>query len=74
MREYTFNKSPDESVKNAPLNDYSYDATGRKRSLIGEGTYSKNWKQMALSVGGPYNRRHTDAMYVGRGNADTDLE
>lgn len=42
MREYTFNKSPDESVKNAPLTDYSYDATGRKRSLIGEGTYSKN--------------------------------
>ena len=43
-------KAPDESVKNAPLTDYSYDATGRKRSLIGEGTYSKNWKQMALSV------------------------
>ena len=47
MREYTFNKSPEESVKNAPLTDYGYDASGRKRSLIGEGTYSKNWKQMA---------------------------
>lgn len=45
MREYTFNKSPDESVKNAPMTDYSYDATGRKRSLIGEGTYSKNWNR-----------------------------
>ena len=50
MREYTFNKSPEESVKSAPLTDYSYDATGRKRSLIGEGTYSKNWKQMVASL------------------------
>lgn len=74
MREYTFNKSPDESVKNAPLTDYSYDATGRKRSLIGEGTYSKNWKQMALSVGGQYNISHTDNIYVGSSNADTKLK
>lgn len=74
MREYTFNKSSDESVKNAPLTDYSYDATGRKRSLIGEGTYSKNWKQMALSVGGQYNISHTDNIYVGSSNADTELK
>ena len=74
MREYTFNKSPDESVKNAPLTDYSYDATGRKRSLIGEGTYSKNWKLMALSVGGQYNISHTDNIYVGSSNADTELK
>ena len=74
MREYTFNKSPDESVKNAPLTDYSYDATGRKRSLIGEVTYSKNWKQMALSVGGQYNISHTDNIYVGSSNADTELK
>ena len=74
MREYMFNKSPDESVKNAPLTDYSYDATGRKRSLIGEGTYSKNWKQMALSVGGQYNISHTDNIYVGSSNADTELK
>lgn len=74
MREYTFNKSPDESIKNAPLTDYSYDATGRKRSLIGEGTYSKNWKQMALSVGGQYNISHTDNIYVGSSNADTELK
>lgn len=74
MREYTFNKSPDESVKNAPLTDYSYDATGRKRSLIGEGTYSKNWKQMALSVGGQYNISHTDNIYVGSSTADTELK
>ena len=74
MREYTFNKSPDESVKNAPLTDYSYDATGRKRSLIGEGTYSKNWKQTALSVGGQYNISHTDNIYVGSSNADTELK
>lgn len=74
MREYTFNKSPDESVKNAPMTDYSYDATGRKRSLIGEGTYSKNWKQMALSVGGQYNISHTDNIYVGSSNADTELK
>lgn len=74
MREYTFNKSPDESVKNAPMTDYSYDATGRKRSLIGEGTYSKNWKQMALSVGGQYNISHTDNIYVGSNNADTELK
>lgn len=74
MREYTFNKSPDESVKNASLTDYSYDATGRKRSLIGEGTYSKNWKQMALSVGGQYNISHTDNIYVGSSNADTELK
>ena len=74
MREYTFNKSPDESVKNPPLTDYSYDATGRKRSLIGEGTYSKNWKQMALSVGGQYNISHTDNIYVGSSNADTELK
>lgn len=74
MREYTFNKSPEESVKNAPLTDYSYDATGRKRSLIGEGTYSKNWKQMALSVGGQYNISHTDNIYVGSSNADTELK
>ncbi|MEQ2508991.1 TonB-dependent receptor [Segatella sinensis] len=74
MREYTFNKSPDESVRNAPLTDYSYDATGRKRSLIGEGTYSKNWKQMALSVGGQYNISHTDNIYVGSSNADTELK
>ena len=74
MREYTFNKSPDESVKNAPLTDYSYDATGRKRSLIGEGTYSKNWKQMTLSVGGQYNISHTDNIYVGSSNADTELK
>lgn len=74
MREYTFNKSPDESVKNAPLTDYSYDATGRKRSLIGEGTYSKNWKQMALSIGGQYNISHTDNIYVGSSNADTELK
>ena len=74
MREYTFNKSPDESVKNAPLTDYSYDATGRKRSLIGEGTYSKNWKQKALSVGGQYNISHTDNIYVGSSNADTELK
>lgn len=74
MREYTFNKSPDESVKNAPLTDYSYDATGRKCSLIGEGTYSKNWKQMALSVGGQYNISHTDNIYVGSSNADTELK
>lgn len=74
MREYTFNKSPDESVKNTPLTDYSYDATGRKRSLIGEGTYSKNWKQMALSVGGQYNISHTDNIYVGSSNADTELK
>lgn len=74
MREYTLNKSPDESVKNAPLTDYSYDATGRKRSLIGEGTYSKNWKQMALSVGGQYNISHTDNIYVGSSNADTELK
>ena len=74
MREYTFNKSPYESVKNAPLTDYSYDATGRKRSLIGEGTYSKNWKQMALSVGGQYNISHTDNIYVGSSNADTELK
>lgn len=74
MREYTFNKSPDESVKNVPLTDYSYDATGRKRSLIGEGTYSKNWKQMALSVGGQYNISHTDNIYVGSSNADTELK
>lgn len=74
MREYTFNKSPDESVKNAPLTDYSYNATGRKRSLIGEGTYSKNWKQMALSVGGQYNISHTDNIYVGSSNADTELK
>lgn len=74
MREYTFNKSPDESVKNAPLTDYSYDATGRKRSLIGEGTYSKNWKQMALSVGGQYNISHSDNIYVGSSNADTELK
>ena len=74
MREYTFNKSPEESVKNAPLTDYSYDATGRKRSLIGEGTYSKSWKQMALSVGGQYNISHTDNIYVGSSNADTELK
>ena len=74
MREYTFNKSPDESVKNAPMTDYSYDATGRKRSLIGEGTYSKNWKQMALSVGRQYNISHTDNIYVGSSNADTELK
>lgn len=74
MREYTFNKSPDESVKNAPLTDYSYNATGRKRSLIGEGTYSKNWKQMTLSVGGQYNISHTDNIYVGSSNADTELK
>ena len=74
MREYTFNKSPDESVKNVPLTDYSYDATGRKRSLIGEGTYSKSWKQMALSVGGQYNISHTDNIYVGSSNADTELK
>lgn len=74
MREYTFNKSPEESVKNAPLTDYSYDATGRKHSLIGEGTYSKNWKQMALSVGGQYNISHTDNIYVGSSNADTELK
>ena len=74
MREYTFNKSPDESVKNAPLTDYSYDATGRKRSLISEGTYSKNWKQMALLVGGQYNISHTDNIYVGSSNADTELK
>lgn len=74
MREYTFNKSPDESVKNAPLTDYSYDATGRKRSLIGEGTYCKNWKKMALSVGGQYNISHTDNIYVGSSNADTELK
>ena len=74
MREYTFNKSPEESVKSAPLTDYSYDATGRKRSLIGEGTYSKNWKQMALSVGGQYNISHTDNIYVGSSNADTELK
>lgn len=74
MREYTFNKSPDESVKNAPLTDYSYNATGRKRSLIGEGTYSKNWKQMALSIGGQYNISHTDNIYVGSSNADTELK
>ena len=74
MREYTFNKSPDESVKNAPLTDYSYDATGRKRSLIGEGTYSKNWKKMALSVGGQYKISHTDNIYVGSSNADTELK
>lgn len=74
MREYTFNKSPEESVKNPPLTDYSYDATGRKRSLIGEGTYSKNWKQMALSVGGQYNISHTDNIYVGSSNADTELK
>ena len=74
MREYTFNKSPDESVKNAPLTDYSYNATGRKRSLIGEGTYSKNWKQMALSIGGQYNISHTDNTYVGSSNADTELK
>ena len=74
MREYTFNKSPEESVKNAPLTDYSYDATGRKRSLIGEGTYSKNWKKMALSVGGQYNISHTDNIYVGSSNADTELK
>ena len=74
MREYTFNKSPEESVKSDPLTDYSYDATGRKRSLIGEGTYSKNWKQMALSVGGQYNISHTDNIYVGSSNADTELK
>lgn len=74
MREYTFNKSPDESVKNAPLTDYSYNATGRKRSLISEGTYSKNWKQMTLSVGGQYNISHTDNIYVGSSNADTELK
>lgn len=74
MREYTFNKSPEESVKNPPLTDYSYDATGRKRSLIGEGTYSKNWKHMALSVGGQYNISHTDNIYVGSSNADTELK
>lgn len=74
MREYTFYKSPEESVKSAPLTDYSYDATGRKRSLIGEGTYSKNWKQMALSVGGQYNISHTDNIYVGSSNADTELK
>ena len=74
MREYTFNKSPEESVKSTPLTDYSYDATGRKRSLIGEGTYSKNWKQMALSVGGQYNISHTDNIYVGSSNADTELK
>lgn len=74
MREYTFNKSPDESVKNAPLTDYSYNATGRKRSLIGEGTYSKNWKQMTLSIGGQYNISHTDNIYVGSSNADTELK
>lgn len=74
MREYTFNKSPDESVKNALLTDYSYNATGRKRSLIGEGTYSKNWKQMTLSVGGQYNISHTDNIYVGSSNADTELK
>ena len=74
MREYAFNKSPEESVKNPPLTDYSYDATGRKRSLIGEGTYCKNWKQMALSVGGQYNISHTDNIYVGSSNADTELK
>lgn len=74
MREYKFNKSPDESVKNAPLTDYSYNATGRKRSLIGEGTYSKNWKQMTLSIGGQYNISHTDNIYVGSSNADTELK
>ena len=74
MREYTFNKSPEESVKSTPLTDYSYDATGRKRSLIGEGTYSKNWKKMALSVGGQYNISHTDNIYVGSSNADTELK
>lgn len=74
MREYTFIKSPEESVKSTPLTDYSYDATGRKRSLIGEGTYSKNWKQMALSVGGQYNISHTDNIYVGSSNADTELK
>ena len=29
MREYTFNKSPDESVKNAPLTDYCLLYTSR---------------------------------------------
>ena len=73
MREYTFNKSPDESVKNAPLTDYSYDATGRKRSLIGEGTYSKNWKRWLYRLSRQYNISHT-ITYVGSSNADTELK
>lgn len=74
MREYAFLLSPEESVKGSPLADYSYDATGRKRSLIGEGIYTKNWKKMSLSAGGQYNISHTDNIYVGNSNADTELK
>ena len=74
MREYAFNQSPEESMKETPLNDYSYDATGRKRSLIGEGIYSKNWKKISFSAGGQYNISHTDNIYVGSSNADTELK
>ena len=74
MREYAFNQSPEESMKGTPLNDYSYNATGRKRSLIGEGIYSKNWKKLSFSAGGQYNISHTDNIYVGSSNADTELK
>ncbi len=74
MREYPFVQSPEHSLRNSPLNDYSYEATGRKRSLIGEAVYTKNWKSIALSGGGQYNISHTDNLYVGSSNADTELK
>ena len=74
MREYSFDQSPEQSMLGFPLTDYSYDATGRKRSLIGEGIYTKDWKNIAISGGGQLHVSHTDNIYVGSNNADTELK
>ncbi len=73
MREYLFNQSPEQSITGSPLSDYSYDATGKKRSLICEGVYTKDWKNISLSGGGQYNVSHTDNSYVGSCNVDAEL-
>ena len=49
----------------APYSEYIYSTDGKRYSLIGEGIYRKNFKNVALSGGLKYTLAYTNNKYKG---------
>lgn len=73
MRNYLFDRSPQQSMQAEPLNDYSYTTRGRKYSLISEALYTKAMKKAVLTAGAKFSVSKTDNDYTGSADVNTDL-
>lgn len=73
MREYLFDRSPQQSVQASPVNDYSYTTKGRKYSLISEAMYTKTMNKTAFTAGVNYSVSKTENDYDGSTDTKTDM-